>query len=214
MTFRLRLRAPAKFSLHLRIPAWCDEPQLDVSGATKKIEVTKLGFVRLDQEWCDGDVIKLSLKSRPRVVRQSRNSVGVKLGPLVLALPIGEDWRQLPERPGFGDWEVHPTTPWNYGLVIDDDGQMGRCRVVRSAVPSPPFGSPSLRVEVKGRRVDGWKLRRNSAGPIPSEPEMTSGTLERLSLVPYGGARLRVAEFPRLLSRRREPSGAEPGGRR
>ena len=114
----------------------------------------------------------------------------MKLGSLVLALPVGEDWRRVPGRPGFGDWEVHPTTPCNYGLVIDDDGRLSRYTVVRSAVSSPPFGSPSLRVDVDGRRVDDWRLNRNSAGRIPSQAGVGSGALERLGLVPYGTARL------------------------
>ena len=211
VTVRLRLKAPARFPLHLRIPAWCEGPQLAVSGETEKIDGGKSGFVRIERDWHDGDVVELGLKSRPRVVRRSSNAVGLKLGPLLLALPVGEDWRRLPERRGFGDWEVHPTTPWNYGLVIDDEGAPGRYSVVRSAVPSPPFGSPSLRVEVDGRRVENWKLSRNSAGRIPSRPELTSPTVERLGLVPYGTARLRVAEFPRLRPTGAEPAGAGPG---
>ena len=208
VTIRLRLKAPARFPLHLRIPAWCDEPQLEVAGEAKNISAEKLGFVRLERDWQDGDVVELRLNSRPRVVRPSSHSVALKLGALVLALPVGEDWRRLPDRPGFGDWEVYPTTPWNYGLVIDDDGRLSRYTVVRSAVSSPPFGSPSLRVDVDGRRVDDWRLTRNSAGRIPSQAGVGSGPLERLGLVPYGTARLRVAEFPRLRLRPGQPGGA------
>jgi uncharacterized protein len=210
---RLRLKAPDRFPLHLRVPAWCEAPQLAVRGDIQNMSPGKSGFVTLEREWHDGDVIELNLKSRPRVVGTSVNAVGLKLGPLLLALPVGEDWRRLPERPGFGDWEVYPTTPWNYGLAVEDHDTLSHYRVVRSAVPSPPFGTPALRVDVDGRRVDNWKLSRNSAGRIPSQPQVSSSTVERVGLVPYGSARLRVAEFPRLRSTMDKPVGAKMGRR-
>lgn len=197
IAIRVGLDAPSSFPIQLRIPSWCDHPRLVVAGEPQEIEVEQ-GFVRVLREWRDGDMIELALPSEPRLIRRSRSAVGVALGPLVLALPIGEDWQRIPDRPGFGDWEVRPTTPWNYGLAVNGNTTPSNSRVVLRGVPSPPFSAPALHVELNGRRVDNWRVQRNSAGPIPSRPSVDPRPPEPLKLVPYGAARLRITEFPWL----------------
>ena len=219
VTVRLRLGVRVRFPLRLRIPAWCEEPQLRVSGEAVAVDAGTLdagaldartsGFVRLDSERQDGDVVELNLPSRPRVVHPSPTLGALKLGPFLLALPAGEDWCRLPARPGFGDWEVRPTTPWNYGLVIDPASGLDRYRVARGALSSPPFGPPPLRVDVGARRVyNPRRLSRNSAGRIPSEPELRRGPPERLGLVLMELLACAVAEFPCLRLASGEATGA------
>ena len=41
VTIRLRLKAPARFLRHLRISAWCDEPQLHAAGEAMNIDAEK-----------------------------------------------------------------------------------------------------------------------------------------------------------------------------
>ncbi len=197
ISVQVRVPGPTMFPLHLRIPAWCDQPGLVVAGEDMEVQ-PRSGYAVVERAWRDGDVVLLKLPGAPRAVSPSPRSVAVKTGPLLLALPVGEDWRQLPDRAGLGDWEVYPTTAWNYGLAISGAGPLANYRARRGPVSSPPFGAPSLRVEVVGQRVENWDLRRNSAGPVPAEPAVTPGTQETIGLVPYGCARLRVAEFPRL----------------
>jgi hypothetical protein len=223
IAIRVAVSSPAAFEIRLRIPSWCDSPALRLSGESVDLKVDE-GFARLHREWRDGDLIELMLPSKPRFVQRSKHSVGVALGPLVLALPIGEDWRALPDRAGLGDWEVHPTTAWNFGLAIDES-----VRVSRSPdIPSPPFGSPWLRVEVNARRVGNWRARKNSADAIPTNPTSSDSPTETVELVPYAAARLRIAEFPRIHDIQRDAAlsmkdpeflggsdaGLRPGGRR
>jgi len=49
-------------------------------------------------------------------------AIVVARGPLVFALPLGEEWRRIhADVPGrelpHADWEVHPTSPWNFALA-------------------------------------------------------------------------------------------------
>ena len=80
---------------------------------------------RLEREWTGTTLVTLRFPMRAKVTTRWNEAVAVERGPLVYALKIGEEWtrvnadkphRELPH----GDFEVRPTTPWNYGLVVDE----------------------------------------------------------------------------------------------
>ena len=97
------------------------------------------------------------------------------------------------------DWEVHPTTAWNYGLVLDPSAA-ARLVVDEGAVGDVPFAAetPAVTIRVTGRRVPEWQLEDGSAGTLPAEPGDQPRARRALRLVPYGSARLRVTAFPRI----------------
>ena len=121
-------------------------------------------------------------------------------GPLVYALRIGEEWRKLKGTAPFADWEVYPTTPWNFALQVDRSHPELSVRFESRNVGDRPFspdGAPIL-AHVKGRRLPSWTLEKNAAAPPPQSPVESSEPLEDIVLVPYGCTGLRVTEFPTL----------------
>jgi hypothetical protein len=205
ITIRVNAADPVALPLRLRIPGWCAAPEVSVGGEVAAVTPID-GWLRIERTWRDGDLIELHLPMRVEAIRRPSGGLGLSLGPLLLAYAPGEIWERLPDSPGFGDWEVRPRHSWNLALVVDPDRVAEVARVQRLGVGSPPFGlrtgSPpfgvdgvALKVWVPGRRADGWRMRDGSA-PLPEGPLPASEADMPIPLVPYGNARLRIAEFP------------------
>lgn len=200
-TIRLTIEAdaPTRFPLRLRIPAWAQ-------GATVRIgdaggEVAEPGaFLTVCREWQGVTEITLRFPMALRAETRYRGSAALSLGPLALALHIGEEWRQIGGELPHGDWEAHPTTPWNYALLMDRASPEEWVRVERRGVGDCPFspqGAPIV-AHAQARRVPEWGLEQGTAGPIPFSPASSGEPLEQVTLIPYGASNLRITEFPTL----------------
>jgi DUF1680 family protein len=192
-----------RFPLMLRVPSWAEGATVTVAGTP--VEGVEPGrFVRIERLWSRGDVVRLTFPMRTRVSAGYRGSVSIERGPLVFSLPVGEDWRRItsgmkkPAPAPAADWEVLPTTAWNYALRLAP-GE-ATLKVVERAVGPVPFAreNPPIELEVVGRRLPEWQLEDGSAGTLPQSPVISKERDETLRLIPYGMARLRITAFPRL----------------
>jgi len=128
------------------------------------------------------------------------NSIAVERGPLVYSLKIGESWHKIKQTGPASDWEVYPTTPWNYALAIEKDSASKSAEVKLRPIGKTPFSLDESPVElsVKARRLPSWQVVDGSAGPLPVSPVKSRQTEETVTLVPYGAAKLRITAFPWL----------------
>lgn len=196
------------FPLKLHIPAWATEAIVTVNGK-KQSDVTAGTFHTISRRWNKGDRVMLKFPMKLRATRWHQDAVAVERGPLVFALKIGEDWRKVTgqmKKPAIApaiDWEVHPTTAWNYGLAIDTNNPEKSAQVFERKIGDYPFtpeGAP-VEIKIKGRRLPQWTLVNGSAGPLPPSPVASSEPEETLTLIPYGSAKLRITTFPQLATR-------------
>ncbi|SRR5579885_378961 len=190
---------PASFPLLLRIPGWASSARLTVDDG-KSVEVQPGSFHRLERAWHRPVVLTLHLPMRLATQTRYHRSVSLERGPLVYALKIDEEWKQIAGELPHADWEVYPRSPWNYALQIDRAHPEGSCQVITHALSAAPFspeGAP-VSIQVKGRQVPTWTIEHNAAGPLPESPVSSEMPLEELTLIPYGCTNLRVAEFPVL----------------
>jgi uncharacterized protein len=207
---------PMRFPLHLRVPAWTKKmeiqaPDLEFTTdkATIRADSVKMvigepgRYLDLQGKWNGTKTISLRLPMPVRLYHGFNDSVAIERGPLVYALKIGTEWKKVKDNPQFADWEVYPTTPWNYALEIDREHPEQSLTFEERPVGSPPFSTQAIPViaRVKGRRLPAWNIAKGAADPPPPSPVASAAQVEQLTLIPYGCTDLRITEFPTLAPR-------------
>ena len=189
----LKMSAPARFPIYLRVPGWSEGLEIQVNGL--EVASSRSGtFTRIEREWKTNDRIELSFKNPLSAVTGSYGSLSVQQGPLVFALPIAERWEKLRDHGRAADWAVYPQSKWNYALM-----QEVTLERVEGSIGSPPFSheNRALAVSASGRSVESWQVEDESAGPIPEHlAKLEVGGTISLNLVPYASAKLRITSFP------------------
>jgi hypothetical protein len=116
---------------------------------------------------------------------------------------------------GSADWEIYPTTNWNYALILNKEDPNQTIEVHHNPIQTYPFSdigdqvynTANNRFEIlereapvvlsaRGILIPDWKMYKNSAAHPPVGRLKTKGEPEEVFLVPYGCTRLRISEFP------------------
>ncbi|MCF8335464.1 MAG: glycoside hydrolase family 127 protein [Bacteroidales bacterium] len=192
-----------QFPLYLRVPGWCENPQLTINGDKINVEASPRSYIRIDRTFADGDKISLTLPMELGVKtwKYNKNSVSVNYGPLTYSLKIDEKKVRQGGTDKWPAWEIFPQSDWNYGLVWNE-GNPGRdFEVVEKEWPASnmPFTSENVPIEIraKAKKIPEWEL--NSKGlveEIQESPTYTTQPVETVTLVPMGAQRIRISAFP------------------
>jgi hypothetical protein len=142
--------------------------------------------------------------------------VSLNYGPLTYSLKIKEGYIQTDSRSSAQEdakwqegadskkwpaFEIHPGSAWNYGLLIDERDLSKSFKVVKKNWPSnnQPFTNDGAPIEIiaEGKQISDWKLDQYGLVAVLPQSPVESGTpVTTLTLVPMGGARLRISAFP------------------
>ncbi|RYX84370.1 DUF1080 domain-containing protein [bacterium] len=193
--------ADTKFPLQLRVPTWCQKPQIKVNGSTQT--GIKAGtYATIDRTWKNGDRIEITFPMTVQVMEGTNGAVSVRRGPLVYALGLNENWKSYEESKlaGFESYDVTTDSAWNFGLVLNATNAANSFQVVKKKVGTDPFeaGKSPIALRVQGKRLDEWTMRFD--GRLPHEPPVSpvasNAPTQTLELVPFGSQMLRISEFP------------------
>jgi hypothetical protein len=193
-----------RFPLLLRVPAWAQGATIRIQGESQK-RLKPGTFHRIEREWKGIVSAALRLPMKAKTSQRYNGAIAIERGPLVYSLKIGESWtrvnadkpyRELPH----GDFEVRPTIPWNYGLLLDEKNLDTSVTFEELPVGEKPFSpeGAGIAAKVKGRRLPRWNMAHGWAAEVPPDPQNSKEPLEQLTLIPYGCTNIRVTEFPRL----------------
>jgi DUF1680 family protein len=130
----LNLAQPQTFTLHLRIPSWCDRWNLRVNGAPLEDAPQPInGYIALRREWRPGDRVNLTLAmpvhsvwAHP-AVRQMQGRLALQRGPIVYCLE-GVDH----DGAGLDRITLDPATISNFAVEHQPD-LLGGVTVLRGA---------------------------------------------------------------------------------
>ncbi len=221
LRIRVQPSRSTRFPVYLRVPAWCAAPRLSIDGEDEPMDAAAGRFVRIEREWePEGHEIQVTLPMAVRL-RWGKLSPGLPVdrGPLTYSLDIAEEWSVDEAAPN--EWpttELHPASPWNYGLElgpVEIPFDLVKQAAAFRYVPATPqdvklkTGEVALldwepfehrhapRLLTKGRRIPAWQLDWTGlVAPLQSGLVKSDELVEEITLIPMGCARLRISEFP------------------
>ncbi len=203
--FEIKATDPVEFPLFLRIPGWCTAPKLSINGKEQTFVPVPRSYIRIVRKWTNKDTIELSLpmKVALRTWAENKNSISIDRGPLTYSLKIGEKHVRVGGTDKWPAIEIHPTGPWNYGLILEGPDPAASFKPQFEPWPDDdqPFTPESVPVSLKAKacRIPGWtKDHLGLVGKLQDSPAASDEPVETVTLIPMGAARLRISAFPTI----------------
>ncbi len=220
INFILHATKSVTFPLYLRIPGWSKSATISVNGSKVDVQPEGGRYVRIVREWRNHDRVTLELPMNISLQRWAANhdSVSVNCGPLTFSLKIGEriarvdssktaigdsGWQPAADPAQWPSFGIYPTTAWNFGLVLDDAHPEQSFTIKTLPWPKDdyPFTPESAPIQIvaRGKQIPEWTLDQYGlCAVLQASPARSEQTVEKITLIPMGAARLRISAFPTI----------------
>ncbi|TWT79781.1 hypothetical protein CA13_11880 [Planctomycetes bacterium CA13] len=218
IVFEFHSEQSTTFPLYLRVPSWCKDAHLTINGKQEETSASRGRYLRVNRQWNDGDTVTLQLPMSVslRTWKRNHDSVSVDYGPLTFSLKIGEQyvkkssvetaigdshWQAGVDTSQWPSFEIHPTTSWNYGLVLDKDNVEKSFKFEHHEWPEDDFpftiDSAPITLSARAKPIPQWTIDQHGlCAVLQDSPVRSDQPTETVTLVPMGAARLRISAFP------------------
>ena len=182
------------FNFVIRIPSFAKN--LTVNG--ENVEVKDLEFA-IKQGETD---IQIQFETTPNMKKRPNDLYALQMGSLIFSVPIQyeKEMREYTKKGvqrkfPYCDYEFIPKTPWNYGYADDEFS------INFNGIGDIPFSQDNPPVTIKANMQQiNWGLKfpyRSVARKTPKSRTPISNVQE-IELCPYGCAKLRMTEMPKI----------------
>ena len=217
LLFEFKMDKSDVFPIYFRIPSWAENSEILINGKKIKLTAEKGKYLRINRKWSNGDLVNLKLPKTLSIKTWEKNhsSVSLNYGPLTFSLKIKENyvnkrsdksaiwdskWQKGVDTDNWPTYEIYPGSPWNYGLILNDDLNEA-FEVVEKQWPKDnfPFTNESSPIYIKARakKIESWKIGETKlVGELMDSPVESNEKEEIIELVPMGASRLRISSFP------------------
>lgn len=191
------------FELKLRIPVWAEKVTLNGQSVACEHQ-----HITLNREWVGKETIHLVMETTPKLVDRPTGLKTAEYGALVFALPIEAEYRmkeycrdQVERKYPYCDYELIPRSEWRFGFADDalcaQEQEIGETPF---SLAHPPVTLTASMAPVAWEWADGYDTVPATA-PIS---DRATGEKRTMRLIPYGCAKLRMTELPRIAHGRKK----------
>lgn len=186
---RYEVEAKEAFTFRIRVPGFVEGLSVDGKEIAKTAELS-YPLVKGETR-----VIEVTYRFTPQFVSRPLDLTAVRFGPLFFSLPIAYDTvRRECEDPYF-ETELHPKSDWNLAFSSDE------LKAEFCGVSKIPFSGshPPIRLHTKAVPID-WGCLDGYDSVCAKVPDSRtpSGEERDVTLIPYGAAKLRMTELPKI----------------
>ncbi len=182
------------FDFVIRIPSFAKN--LKVNGENAEVKDLEFVINRGKTEFNIEFETKPYLKSRPN------DLYALQMGSLLFSVPINYEKKMreytkkgVERKFPYCDYEFIPKTPWNYGYSNDE------FLVSFNGIGKFPFSqaNPPVTIKANMQQINwGLKFPYKSIARTTPKSRVPISNVQKIQLTPYGCARLRMTEMPKV----------------
>ncbi len=188
------IEAQRDFDFVIRIPSFAKD--LKINGECKNTENIEIAIKKGTTE------IELEFQAVPYFKERPRKLYALQMGSLLFSIPIEYEKimreyvkKGVERKYPYCDYQFVPKSNWNYGFSNNS------LQVNFNGIGDIPFsqGNPPVTITANMQQID-WGLKFPYKSVCRKAPKSTKpvSDIQQIKLSPYGCARLRMTEMPKL----------------
>ncbi len=226
--YEFEMKAPQNLKFNVRIPAWCTGAVIKLNGEkidfVLKNGFALVERIFNDSDAVEVELpseLKL-VENRDGVYIEK----GPLLYTYGMYGKREIDTAEINSSKDFPAYNIYPDKKWNYGLCTDGDS-LNEIKIVKGEMSDHPFSvdTAPIKIEVNAKEIFGWKFQKKNVirpvynlytlpwkrekkegkftftPPLPSDDFIKKhglGEVEKITLVPYGAAKVRLTVFKKV----------------